>query len=151
MQPTILIAETDPLLSEQFEIFLSLYGYRTLAASNGLECLSFIQSDCPAFVVASIDLLWDGFTEYLREESLIRSMPTMILTGFQVEKDVADVIELSSARYLRKPFLIGTLLDCIRGTRLVRSFDKRSNANSFDELFTNEGDRTSRQAWSKSN
>lgn len=118
MEPTLLIAEDDPELADLYQTYLVKYGYRVLTASGGVECLSIIRNESPAMIVASIDLPWggaDGLVDYLREEFHQNGSPTVILTGCTADENVAELREEPCVfRYLRKPFLMGRLLDCIR-------------------------------------
>ena len=117
MEPKILIADDDRELAERFQCYLARYGYRVLTASGGVECLSMIRNDPPAVIVVSVDLLWggaDGLMDCLQDESGQRRGPSVILTGGTAEENVAELCEQPCViRYLRKPFLIVRLLDCI--------------------------------------
>lgn len=118
MESPLLIAEVDPELTDLYQSYLSRYGYRVLTASGGVECLSVIRNESPAVIVASIDLPWggaDGLVDYLRESSRENGSPMVILTGCTADENVAELREEPCVfRYLRKPFLMGRLLDCIR-------------------------------------
>ncbi len=118
MSPTILIADDDRELDKLYEHYLSRCGYRVLTASGGVECLSIIHHEFPAVIVASVDMPWggaEGLLDYLSEESGPQCNPNVILTGYTADENVAQLREASCVfRYLRKPFLMGRLLDCIR-------------------------------------
>lgn len=117
MEPTILIAENDLELAELYQRYLNRNGFRALTASGGVECLSILRNESPAVIMASVDLLWggaDGLVDCLREEFEERWTPSVILTGCTAEENVAELREEPCVfRYLRKPFLMGRLLDCI--------------------------------------
>lgn len=118
MEPMLLIAENDPELSELYQRYLTRCGYRVLTASGGVECLSIIRNESLTAIVASVDMPWggaDGLVDYLQEESHQHSGPSVILTGCTADENVAKLREEPCVfRYLRKPFLMGRLLDCIR-------------------------------------
>lgn len=118
MEPTVLIAEDDPELADLFQSFLARYDYRVLSASCGVECLSILRNESPAIIVASVSLQWDaadGLVDCLREESRDGRSASVILTGCTADENVAELREQPCVfRYLRKPFLMGRLLDCIR-------------------------------------
>ena len=119
MQPTILIADNDPEWADLYQSYLGRSGYyRVLSASGGVECLPIIRRESPVVIVASVDMPWggaDGLVDYLREESAERCVPSLILTGSVPEENVARLREEPCVfRYLRKPFLMSPLLDCIR-------------------------------------
>lgn len=118
MESTVLIAEDDPELCDLYGHFLSRYGYQVLTASGGVECLSIIRNESPQVIVASVDILWggaDGLVDYLHDASRRNTVPSVILTGCTADENVAELREQPCVfRYLRKPFLMGRLLDCIR-------------------------------------
>jgi DNA-binding response OmpR family regulator len=130
METTILVADDDPELAELFQCYLARSGYRVLTASGGVECLSIIRNDSPSVIVASINLPWggtDGLMDCLQEESLQRRLPSVVLTGCTADENVAELREEPCVfRYLRKPFQMGRLLDCIRAIESDTSGDGRS-------------------------
>ena len=117
MEPTILVADEDPELAETFQCYLVRCGYRVLTASGGVECLSIIRNESPTVIVASVDMPWggaDGLVDYLREEYRQRFSPSVILTGSTPDENVSQLLkEPCVFYYLRKPFLVCRLLDCI--------------------------------------
>lgn len=118
MESTLVVAENDPELTELYQRYLTRLGYRVLTASGGVEVLSIIRNESPAAIIASVDMPWggaDGLVDCLREESLQRCVPSVILTGCTADENVAELREEACVfRYLRKPFLMGRLLDCIK-------------------------------------
>ena len=118
MEPTLLIAEHDPELTGLYQEYLVRFGYRILTASSGVECLSIIRNESPSAFVTSVDLPWggtDGLLDYLREESRQHRVPSVILTGCTADENVAELREEPCVfRYLRKPFLMVKLLECVR-------------------------------------
>ena len=128
MKPTILVADDDSELLELYQQYLTRCGYRVLTAPGGVECLSIIRNDPPAVIVVTVNLPWggtDGLLDCLREESDQRSGPSVILTGSTADEYVAELREEPCVfRYLRKPFLMGRLLDCIRAIESDSSGDE---------------------------
>ena len=128
MDTTLLIAEDDPRLCDMCQDYLTQSGYRVLTASGGVECVSILRHESPAVIVASVDLLWggaDGLMDYLRVESRRRPVPAVILTGCTTAENIAALFDMPCAyRYLRKPFLMGTLLDSVRA--IESRFSSRS-------------------------
>jgi DNA-binding response OmpR family regulator len=127
MDPTILIAEDDAELAELYSRYLIRCGYRVLTASGGVECLSIIRNESPMVILASVNLPWDGtdgLLDFLSDEARYRWGPSVILTGCTAEENVAELREQPSVfRYLRKPFLMGRLLDCIRAIESDGRYD----------------------------
>ncbi len=119
MKPTILIADNDPEWADLYQSYLGQTGhYRVLTASGGVECLPIIRHESPVVIVASVDMPWggaDGLLDCLQEESGNRSAPAVILTGYTADENVGPLSQSPCVfRYLRKPFLMGRLLDYVR-------------------------------------
>ena len=129
MESTILVADDDSELLGLYQQYLTRSGYRVLTASGGVECLSIIRNDLPTVIMLSVNLPWggtDGLLDCLHEESDQRSGPSVILTGSTADENVAELREEPCVlRYLRKPFLMGKLLDCIRAIESDASGDQR--------------------------
>lgn len=135
MEPTLLIADDDLEMVELYQRYLTRCGYQVLTASDGVECLSILRNDImPTVIVASVDMLWggaDGLLDFLREVSQQRSEPFVILTGCTADEHVAELREAPAVfRYLRKPFLMGRLLDCIHAVESDVGDDSRHQRNS---------------------
>lgn len=122
MPPTILIADDDPELADLYQTYLGQCGYRVLTASGGVQCLPIIRRESPAVIVASVEMPWggaDGLLDYLQQESSVGGVPSVILTGDVADENVAPLRESPCVfRYLRKPFLMGRLLDYVRAIEL---------------------------------
>jgi DNA-binding response OmpR family regulator len=118
MSPTILIADNDSKSTALYESYLSQCGYRVLTATSAIDCLPIIRDESPAVIVASVHLPWggvDGLVDCLLDEKGWSSDPIVILTGDLPDEEAASLREMPCVfRYLRKPFLIGRLLDHIR-------------------------------------
>lgn len=118
MTPTILIADDDPEMIDLYQTYLGLCGYRVLTASGGMQCLPIIRQESPAVIVASVEIPWggaDGLLDYLQQESSTGDVPAVILTGDTADEEVTPLRESPCVfRYLRKPFLMGRLLDYVR-------------------------------------
>ncbi|MBC7815974.1 MAG: response regulator [Planctomycetaceae bacterium] len=118
MSPTILIADDDRESAMLYEHYLNRCGYRVLSASGGVECLPIIREESPTVIVASVSMPWggaDGLLDCLSEESELQCGPNVILTGYTADENVTALCEMPGVfRYLRKPFLMGRLLDYVR-------------------------------------
>lgn len=118
MTTTILIADDDRELTMLCANYLNRCGYQVLTASGGVECLPIIRNESPAVIVASVNMSWggaDGLLDCLSEEFSLQCGPNVILTGYTADENVAAMREIPCVfRYLRKPFLMGRLLDYVR-------------------------------------
>lgn len=133
MSPTILIADDDRESARLYENYLNRCGYRSLIASGGVECLPIIREESPVAIVLAVNMLWggaDGLLDCLSEESEWKSGPNVILTGYTADENITALREKPGVfRYLRKPFLMGRLLDCVRAIEFDFRDAGRPNRN----------------------
>jgi CheY-like chemotaxis protein len=93
----ILVVDDEPDVRELFKITLSMAGYRTAVASNGLQALDEIAKESPALIV--LDLMMphlDGFgvLDKLREEK--KNGPLKVLVATAKTLDDGDKEQLDS-------------------------------------------------------
>lgn len=118
MSPTILIADDDCESTRLYENYLNRCGYRVLTASGGVECLPIIREESPVVIVVAVNMPWggaDGLLDCLSEKPGLQCGPNVILTGYMADENVTALCEMPCVfRYLRKPFLMGRLVDYVR-------------------------------------
>lgn len=111
---TILAADDDPQLLRLVTRTLQLEGYEVLAASDGQQALSLIESHAPDAVLLDVMMpKMDGFTvcQRVREFSLV---PIIIVTARGQDQDKIRGLDLGADDYLIKPFSVDELLARIR-------------------------------------
>jgi CheY-like chemotaxis protein len=121
MIKTILVAEDHPELSGLFQEYLQRSGYRVLTATGGVECARIIREEAPDVIVASTDMLWggaDGLVNYLQDEFQMGWIPSVVLTGCVEAEAISEISDQPCVCcYLRKPFTMQRLLDCVRSAQ----------------------------------
>jgi two-component system, OmpR family, KDP operon response regulator KdpE len=103
-QTTILIIDDEPKIVRFIKTSLSLAGYNLLTASTGQSALSQYEQEQPDLIILDLGLPdVDGF-EVLREVRSYSTVPVIILTARDDEKDKVRGLELGADDYLTKPF-----------------------------------------------
>jgi len=103
-QTTILIVDDEPKIVRFIRTSLSLAGYNLLTAGTGQIALSQFEQEQPDLIILDLGLPdADGF-EVLRELRSYSTVPIIILTARDDEKDKVRGLELGADDYLTKPF-----------------------------------------------
>ena len=119
----IFIAEDDPATLELIVTRLSVAGYGTMYARDGMEAVSGIVSSRPHAVILDVNMpSLDGYgvMRKLRDTpNLMSRTPIMVLTARNSPEDVRRAIQMGARDFLSKPFKDAQLLD--RVARLLRA------------------------------
>ncbi|MBN1303232.1 MAG: response regulator transcription factor [Anaerolineales bacterium] len=112
--PTILVVDDEKPLRDFISRNLEARGFNVLAATNGLEALTAIQTQIIDLVILDIMMPHlDGLetTSRIRQSSLV---PIIILTALGEEADKVKAFDLGADDYLTKPFGIGELMGRVK-------------------------------------
>ncbi len=84
MRPTVLIADSDELLSAAYGAFLTAEGFQVSCVKNGLDCLEFLRQHAPLSLILDAELpwgSWNGVIEVMNQDPSISIVPVVILTA----------------------------------------------------------------------
>jgi DNA-binding response OmpR family regulator len=124
LKETILIIDDDADLAKIVQINLEREGYKTVAASSGVEGLQKAYSSQPDLVILDIMMPgMDGWTTCRRLRE-ISDVPIIMLTARGMESDIVKGLELGADDYIVKPFGTKELLARIHA--LLRRTDTSS-------------------------
>ena len=113
----ILIVDDDPDVSRMMRVAFQGEDYEILAASSGQEGLERIISDKPEILILDIYMPeMDGceVLERLRRDEATTSIPVVMLTAQDAEKDILKCQQMGALFYCIKPFLPQELADLIK-------------------------------------
>jgi two-component system KDP operon response regulator KdpE len=100
----ILIADDEARMRRFMQMNLDLEGYRVIEAGNGLEALDRVREDLPDLVLLDVMMPeLDGF-EALRIIRETSTVPVIMLTVRDDERDKVKGLELGADDYVTKPF-----------------------------------------------
>jgi two-component system response regulator ResD len=113
-EPTILVVDDEPSISEVVSIYLTRAGYRVLVAEDGPTALKVLEQEPPDLVV--LDLMLPGvdgleITRHLRAEG---DIPIIMLTARREETDRILGLEMGADDYIVKPFSPRELVSRVR-------------------------------------
>lgn len=116
-QPTILVADDDPLLVALLEHKLPSAGFSVVSAPDGQTALNLLKNVRPAAVV--LDAMMPGVDGFevlrrLKADPDRRTLPVVMLTVLRREQDVVGALQLGAADYLVKPFIPDELIVRLR-------------------------------------
>ena len=118
MAKTILIIEDDKFLRELIAQKLIKEGYKISEAVDGEEGIKKIKEEKPDLVL--LDLILPGIDGFevlsrMKEESILASIPVIILSNLGQKEDVEKGLKLGAVDYLIKAhFTPGEIIDKIK-------------------------------------
>lgn len=127
--PRILVVDDDPAILELLTTRLLLAGFEVSSARDGSQALAAIAEARPSAMVLDINMpVMDGFgvLKHLKEQGLLATLPTMVLTARHQKEDVVEAIKLGAKDYMAKPFDDQIFL--LRISRLLRGANRSSAA-----------------------
>jgi two-component system phosphate regulon response regulator PhoB len=127
MNPTLLIAEGDPDVCELHRLFLAASGYQVEVSKDGLDCLEKLRQSIPNVLLLDWNLRWgggDGLLAWLREESVLQEVPTIITSAGFPEESPA-FLKPPVVACLVKPFSMNSLLESVRSAIAAKESEIR--------------------------
>jgi two-component system KDP operon response regulator KdpE len=118
---TILVVDDEPRLRDVTRLNLEMEGYRVVEAATGYAALEALRAEIPDLVILDIMMPeMDGFTtlKHIRELS---SVPVIMLTVRNDERDRIHGLDLGADDYMTKPFSTAELLSRVKAV-LRRTF-----------------------------
>jgi DNA-binding response OmpR family regulator len=107
----ILIIEDESAVRETINELLTLSGYLTFQAINGLDGLAKVQLEVPDLILCDLMMPQvDGY-EFLKQHmnSSHKSIPVLLLTAKSNLEDEYTGLKLGAKAYIRKPFAFSLL------------------------------------------
>jgi len=111
---TILVADDDPRIVRLLTRNLQLAGYQTLAAHDGQQTLTLIESREPALVLLDVRMPGLNGFDVCKRVREFSTVPIIIVTAREREEDRICGLDLGADDYLAKPFGMGELLARVR-------------------------------------
>jgi len=113
---TILVIEDNEMNMKLMRAVLEIGPYRMLEAVDAETGLELARKDHPDLILMDIQLPgMDGLraTRIIKSDQELRTIPVFAITGFAMEADRENAMELGFADYIVKPFKVKTLLEKI--------------------------------------
>jgi DNA-binding response OmpR family regulator len=103
-QPTILVVDDEPTVTEVVSIYLERAGYQVMVASDGETALETLERNPPDLVVLDLMLPDVGGLEITRWLRARGDIPIIMLSARREEVDRILGLELGADDYMVKPF-----------------------------------------------
>jgi DNA-binding response OmpR family regulator len=120
-EPTILVVDDEPSISEVVGIYLRRAGYQVAVARDGQEALDALEKDPPDLVVLDLMLPEVDGLEITRRLRAGGDTPIIMLTARREEADRIAGLEMGADDYVVKPFspqeLVSRVKAVLRRTR----------------------------------
>jgi DNA-binding response OmpR family regulator len=121
-EPTILVVDDEPSISEVVSIYLRRAGYQVQVARDGQAALDALARQSPALVVLDLMLPKVDGLEVARRLRAQGDIPIIMLTARREESDRIAGLELGADDYVVKPFSPQELVSRVRAVlRRTRS------------------------------
>ncbi|HYU35344.1 MAG TPA: response regulator transcription factor [Thermoanaerobaculia bacterium] len=143
--PLLLVADDDPAIRELLARELSLAGYETLTATDGLEGKELFERHQPDLVITDLGMpRADGMSLIAAVRHIDRT-PILVLSVRGEEEDKVRALDLGADDYVTKPFSLRELLARVR-SQLRRGGGATSKVLRFPDLEIDRDRRTVAQA-----
>ena len=110
----VLIVEDEQSISSFISMILTANGYDTTIVNTGEEALTMISSHCPDLIVLDLGLPDMDGLEVLRSVRKWSSLPIVVVSARNHERDKVEALDYGADDYLVKPFGTSELLARIR-------------------------------------
>ncbi len=139
--PLLLVIDDDPAIRELLSRELSLAGYETIAAADGLEGKELFERHQPDLVITDLAMpRADGMSVIAAVRRSDRT-PVLVLSVRGEEEDKVRALDLGADDYVSKPFSMRELLARVR-SQLRRSGAATGEVLRFPDLEIDRGRRT---------
>jgi two-component system, OmpR family, response regulator RpaB len=112
----VLIVEDDASLRRLLELRLSVDGYVTRTAEDGVEALEVLASWVPDVVVTDVmmpRLSGLSLSRAVRSDERTALIPIILLTALRFDSDMQAVVDLGGVTFMNKPFDAHSLNDAL--------------------------------------
>ena len=106
-----MIVDDEPGVRALLRDTLSIAGFETIEASDGMSALTLLRTNKPALMVIDVNMpLMDGFELVERLRTTNDLTPVLMLTARDDKSDIARVLKIGADDYVVKPFGIEELV-----------------------------------------
>ena len=112
--PPVLVIDDELQIRRLLQLNLETHGYAVLVAETGEEGLRHAATDRPEAIILDLSLPDMDGVQVLRRLREWSSVPVIILSVRNAERDIVDCLDAGADDYLVKPFRTGELLARLR-------------------------------------
>lgn len=102
---TVLVVDDEMEILRTLKSYLSINGFRVLAAKSGAEAMEIVESEKIHIVLTDVSMPgMDGISLLEKIRRYDFSIQVIIMTGFSTFNTTLQALELGAADYILKPF-----------------------------------------------
>jgi len=109
---TVLIVDDDPTVREPLALAVESLGYETLVASSGAEALQLFHTHRDVVRAVVLDMVMPGMNgkaTYVALRELDRDVRVLLMSGYILNEEVQDILDLGVKSFLSKPYSVEEL------------------------------------------
>ncbi len=125
----VLIVEDNPKILELLAKLSSKLGYEILKAYNGREGLELVEKNVPDLILTDIYMPRMSGLEmcrHLKRNRKFHHIPIIIITASTENPDLVKVFEYGANAWIKKPFSLSDVTDCINEVKQEKRFMEKS-------------------------
>jgi|WetSurMetagenome_2_1015567.scaffolds.fasta_scaffold113379_1 two-component system, cell cycle sensor histidine kinase and response regulator CckA len=115
----VLLVDDEPLVQQASKKLLEYLGCSVVTASNGTEALAFFSGNHRDIDLVILDLVLpkiSGKETFLKMRSIDPELKVIIASGYSIEGEVQEMLELGVRGFLQKPFSLNELAQIVSET-----------------------------------
>jgi len=127
MSNVVLIVDDDPRSMKLTYDLLNVFGFTTLAATNGIQAVEMAKNYKPDLILMDIQLpVMDGLsaTRLIKADKTTRDIPIVAATAYAMKEDEEKVIQAGCDGCVTKPIDIQVLLKTVEKYLSFRNIDQ---------------------------
>ena len=135
---TILIVEDSPTQALKLEHLLDRHGYRVLAANNGREALTTLETQSAALVITDINMPeMDGYElcRRIKDQVSLKQLPVILLTSLSDPKDILRGLECGADNFVVKPYQDEFLVSRVQNVLANAELRRNAGGQNATEIF----------------
>ena len=113
---TILFVDDDEAIIDAIPELLETMGYNVLTAKNGKEAIDIYSEHSPEIDLVLLDLIMPvmgGGETFDKLKEIDPEVKTILISGYNIDSQVAGIINRGCHGFIKKPFTVGELVGVI--------------------------------------
>jgi len=113
---TILVVDDEEMIKDLARDILARYGYRVLTAGGGEEAVEVYRQHKKEIAVVVLDIMLPdvgGREVFRRIREIDPEAQVIIASGYNQERDAADLLKEGALKFVQKPYRIDSLVGAV--------------------------------------
>ena len=117
---TLLVIDDDPIVRKAVCAALTAIGFTVIEADNGMDAVDIFRAHHDEISAVIIDMIMPGMNgkeTYLGLREIVRDVPVVLMSGYTLNEEVQEILDLGVKVFVSKPYSIDALADAIAQAR----------------------------------